>query len=823
MKKLNKKDYINLSIILSFFIIYIIVINLMGYTYGSTVDWISQHFRIPEYLRNLFYSTHSLFPNFAFNLGGGQNIYYLSYHGLFNPIIILSYLFPFIKMVDYIIISNILLVILSCIMLYKWINNKFSSKVAFISTFIFLLAGPIIFHTHRHIMFNDYMLFLILALISVDKYFDTKDKKYLILNVLLIILTSYFYSVGALVTICIYALFKYISINPKCKFKDMFKEGFKFVLIIIVPILISSILLIPTVYTLMSGRSDTNTSINILSLLIPKIDINLFMYKSYSIGLSSIFIISLIENIIGNKKNLRMLSIIISILIIFPIFNYLLNGFMYIDGKSFIPLIPICIYLIANTINRILKKEIDSKKLIIISLIVFIIIIFMNLNFQYLAFFIIDYIIVIGSIIIYTKKKKEYIVIIPIILISMGYCIAINTDDKLVTKEELNNIETSNISISDDSFYRVGNLSYILENVNNVYEDNYYLSTIYSSTSNMYYTNFVRNIFNNEIYNKDYHTITQSSNPLFNIYMGNKYLISKYPIKGYNLVSDNLYVNNDVFGIGYSSNKLMSKEEFDNLSYPYTIDALLNYIIVDKDIDDVYESNIYEYNGEINLTSYSNLTINNENNMYIIDSESNGTMNIKLDDSIKDKVIFVTFDMNYNDKKDTTITINNVINTLSYKGWKYHNNNYTFHYVLDSNNLDITFSKGHYEINNIKIYTMDYDKVKSINDTHSNFIIDKNTTYGDYINGSINVEEDGYFILSIPYDKGFNIKLDNKEIDYELIDTAFIGFEINKGEHKISINYTAPFSNIAKIISIIGVIIYIGIIIFDWRSKNEKN
>lgn len=823
MKKLNKKDYINLSIILSFFIIYIITINLMGYTYGSTVDWISQHFRIPEYLRNLFYNTHSLFPNFAFNLGGGQNIYYLSYHGLFNPIIILSYLFPFIKMIDYIIISNILLVILSCVMLYKWINNKFSSKVAFISTFIFLLAGPIIFHTHRHIMFNDYMLFLILALISVDKYFSTKDKKYLILNVLLIILTSYFYSVGALVTICIYALFKYISINSKCKFKDIFKEGFKFVLILIVPILISSILLIPTVYTLMCGRSDTNTSINILSLFIPKIDIDLFMYKSYSIGLSSIFIISLIENIISNKKNLRILSIIISILIIFPIFNYLLNGFMYIDGKSFIPLLPICIYLIANTIDRILKKKINTKKLIIISLIVFVIIVLTNLKFQYLAFFIIDYMIVIGSIIIYKKINKNYVIIIPIILLSMGYCIAINTDDKLVTKEELNNIETSNISISDDSFYRVGNSSYILENVNNVYDDNYYLNTIYSSTSNMYYTNFVRNIFNNEIYNKDYHTITQSSNPLFNIYMGNKYLISKYPIKGYNLVSDNLYVNNDVFSIGYSSNKLMSKKEFDLLSYPYTIDALLNYIIVDKDIDNVYDSNIYEYNGEINLTNYSNLTINNENNMYIIDSKNNGSMNIKLDDSIKNKVIFVTFDMNYNDKNDTTITINNVINTLSYKGWKYHNNNYTFHYVIDNNNLDITFSKGHYEINNIKIYTMDYDKVKSINDTHSNFIIDKDNTYGDYINGNINVEEDGYFILSIPYEKGFKIKLDGKEIDYELVDTSFIGFEINKGKHSISISYSAPFSNIAKIISIFGVIIYISIIIFDWRSKNEKN
>ena len=823
MKKLNKKDYINLSIILSFFIIYIIIINFMGYTYGSSVDWISQHFRIPEYLRNLFYSTHSLFPNFSFNLGGGQNIYYLSYHGLFNPIIMLSYLFPFIKMADYIIISNILLVIFSCIVLYKWINNKFSSKVAFISTFIFLLSGPIIFHTHRHIMFNNYMLFLILALISVDKYFDTKDKKYLILNVLLIILTSYFYSVGALVTICIYALYKYISINPKSSFKDIFKEGFKFVLILIVPILISSILLIPTVYTLIMGRSDTNTSINILNLFIPKIDINLFMYKSYSIGLSSIFIISLIENIISTKKNLRILSIIIGILIIFPIFNYLLNGFMYIDGKSFIPLIPICIYLIANTINRILKKEIDTKKLTIISLIVFVIIILTNLKFQYLIFFIFDYIVIIGIIIIYRKRRKDFIIIVPIILLSMGYCIAINTNDTLVTKNELNNIETSNISISDDSFYRVGNLSYILENVNNVYEDNYYLSTIYSSTSNKYYTNFVRNIFKNEIYNKDYHTITQSNNPLFNIYMGNKYLISDYSIKGYNLISDNLYINNDVFSIGYSSNKLMSKKEFESLSYPYTIDALLNYIIIDKDINNIYESNIYKYNGLITLTSHSNLTINSKNNMYIIDSENNGIMNINLDDSIKDKLIFVSFDMNYNDNKDTTITINKVINTLSYKGWKYHNNNYTFHYVLDSNNLNIAFSKGHYEIDNIKIYAMDYDKVKNISNTHSNFIIDKDNTYGDYINGTINVEENGYFILSIPYDKGFNIKLDNKEIDYELVDTSFIGFEIDKGKHTISISYTAPFSNIAKIISIFGVIIYIGIIIFDWRSKNEKN
>lgn len=818
---MNKKDIRNIIIIISVFLIYVLSMILSKNTYISQVDFISQHFRISEYFRTLFYSNFNLFPNFAYHLGAGQNIFYLSYHSLFSPITFISYLLPFIKMSTFIVLSNIILVILSIIFFYKFLKNKLNTNITTISTFIFTFAGPLIYHTHRHVMFNNYMLFLILALISVDTYFDKNKKSPLIISVLLIILTSYYYSVTSIITLCIYALYKYLKITKKIDVKNLLKELIKFVLTLFVPILISAFLLIPTVYALKNGRSDTLNNINILSLLIPKFTINNFMYQSYSVGLSAILIFSIIDNILSKKKENITLSIISIIILIFPIICYILNGFMYVDGKCFIPLLPLFCYMIANTLNNITKKDYNMKLLLIIASIVMIISIITNLDYKYLVIYIIDNIILIISFLLYKKKNNFKFIAIPIVLFSLGVFIVINNNDKLVSKDTLNTIDNinENVNINYNISYRSANLFYILENVNNVIDKNYYTTSIYSSTSNSYYTNFIRNVFKNEVYNKDYHTLTQSSSILFNMYMANMYLITNKDKIGYTKTYDNVYKNEDVYTVGYASSNLMSKEEFDRLDYPYNIDALMKYTIVDKDISSKYDnSDVYKYNGNYEILD-TNLDYQFNNNNYVFDVEDNANLKIKLDDYIKDKIILVSFDMNYNDNIDTSITINDVKNTLSFKGWKYHNNNYTFHYTLDSSNiLDISISKGHYEISNINVYVLDYNNYKNINKKHDKFIID---SINNNIKGSINVKEDSYFTLSIPYDKGFNIKVDGKEVSYELVNTSFIGFELDKGYHDIEISYTAPLYKLGVVISIIGVIIYVLILWKGWR--NEKN
>ena len=183
--------------------------------------------------------------------------------------------------------------------------------------------------------------------------------------------------------------------------------------------------------------------------------------------------------------------------------------------------------------------------------------------------------------------------------------------------------------------------------------------------------------------------------------------------------------------------------------------------------------------------------------------------------------------MNYSEscnKGDTSITINNVKNVLTCSSWKYHNHNYSFTYVLsEPNTFDIEIEKGTYDISNMAMYTLNYNSIKDINNSHSNLIVYKKEANKGIIKGHINVKENSYFSLSIPYDKGYNIYVDRQKIDYEKVNKSFIGFKISKGSHDIVIKYTSPWLKEGKIISVIGICLLLVTIGYKGVKKDEKN
>lgn len=120
MKK--KIDYSYLIVIL-FCLVEVLLISSGNRIFGSTIDWLPQHIAFPDYFRQLFYKTHNFLPSFAFSLGAGQNIYNFSYYGLYNPLIIFSFFFPFIKMSTYISLMNIFLFILFGCLLYFYFRS----------------------------------------------------------------------------------------------------------------------------------------------------------------------------------------------------------------------------------------------------------------------------------------------------------------------------------------------------------------------------------------------------------------------------------------------------------------------------------------------------------------------------------------------------------------------------------------------------------------------------------------------------------------------------------------------------------------------------
>ena len=309
--------------------------------------------------------------------------------------------------------------------------------------------------------------------------------------------------------------------------------------------------------------------------------------------------------------------------------------------------------------------------------------------------------------------------------------------------------------------------------------------------------------------------------------MANKYLITdkSAPI-GYEMISDNVYKNDYVLPIGYATNNVIDENYYNSLSNIDKLYALMTNVIVNDTFDNNYVSKINEEDFGYTL-DYDNLELINNDNRYLITSNKDGKMLLKFDKPYENKILLISFDMNYTEActvGDTSITINDIKNTLSCKTWTYPNNNYNFKYAISGNmidKLDIEFAKGKYDISNVKMYLVDYNDIVNYVKSVSVFNIDKESTSGDIITGNINVKDDGYFILTIPYDKGFSIYLDGNKIDYEKVSLSYIGFKIGSGYHDIKIVYKAPYQKEGMIFSGIGCIMLLQVMILDIKKRKK--
>lgn len=784
---MEKRDYKNIFILLGIALGSILLIFIIGNIFGSNMDFINQHAVLPEYFREYFYTNHKLIPEIFYNLGAGENAFNFSYYGLLSPVILISYLLPFISMRNYIMGSSIIMLLISIFLFYKWIRNSFDSKYTCLLTLIFMLASPIFFHFHRQLMFVNYLPFLLLTFINIDK-----DNKFMIvINIFLMIMTSYYFSVVGIVGVIIYYLYK--------NFNNSFKEKIKIFIPAFIAIALSGILLIPTIDSILANRMTTNTNLNILELFIPNFNYSSVLYSSYALGLFSIAIISLIWLLLKNDKKTKFLSICLLTIITLPIFRYLFNGGLYIRSKVLIPLLPLFILGLGLFLKDLFDNNVSLKKL---SIGVIIALIFSLFNFSLV--YVIDLSLTLVLILIYSKIKCKKIIYIPLILLFITSFIYTNINENYLTIKEYNGLNKSNETIektlTDSDFYRLSDLTNTLYNVN--YGD-YYKTSIYSSTVNNNYSNFYYDILNMNNNNYNNLIIRNTDNIIFNRLMSVKYVYSNKKLgNGYKEIGHNIYENVLALPLGYASSNIYSLEQFSNLDYPYNLKYLLNGIVADNSNGDT--ENIVE-KIEIPIPSYLGDFININNNKINVEEDSSFTIN--LGKNLTNKLLIITIEgLESNSCKlgDIGITINGVENTLNCKTWLYNNNNTTFNFVINENDLrylDVAIKKGEYNISDIKTYTIDMKYLETAFDQMGNITISDNKVTGD-----INITDDGYMTISIPYDKNFHIYVDSKEVEYEKVNTAFLGFKINKGYHQIEVVYKNKMIMIGRITSIGGLL-----------------
>ena len=815
--------------------------------FGSKVDWISQHSVLPDYFRQQFYNTGQLFPEFAANIGGGQNIYNFAYYGLYSPVVLISYFLPFVKMSDYMMAAGVISLLAAVLLFYKWLLRRgITSRLSFLTALLFLLSGPMIYHSYNQIMFVNYMPFLCLAFLGVDRYFEKQKAGLYTISVFLMILTSFYFSIGGMFALVLYVIYRYTEgkekLGENIKILGFVSDGFRFLLPMLTAVLMSAVLLVPTAMALAGGREGGHKTA-LSALLIPEIPIFRVVYTPYGIGLTTLAITVLITGLTYRKLYEKFLHIACIVILAVPLFAYLLNGGLYIRDKVMIPFLPFLCYLIATYLEKQKRREISFWAGALPFLLT-IVLVYMGREqgkySEYLGWVLVDALVMLVCYLIFYWKKFDWVlIVVPIGFLALYGVVLHKSADKMIEPafyEEVTNkqigTEIEELTEKENGFYRMeqsGTTSENATNLNRIWNMQQYVSSIYSSSYNAAYQKFRTETFLVEQPFRNVLMQSVTENPIYQKLMGIKYILSEQEITGYQQekkVGDvTVYKNEEVLPIAYVTNQMISEKAYEDLAFPYSQLAFLRFA-VGKSVNDtgnpkeMLNSQVKETGAEIPIEDTQ--AIEKVEDGYHIKSKEIQNVKLKIsEEAQKEEILFVQFELkNYKTSKDVSVWLAGVKNKLSAGSHIYYNGNTTFTYAVNlkagQTEVNLGLGAGNYEIRNLRCYIGNTDEsLKTL--CQSEFRVDKAQTKGNRIVGSVDGVKDGYLITSIPYDEHFEVKIDGKDVKYEKVNTAFLGVKMPDGTHEVEIVYHAPGLKMGKVLSVTGLLLLAGMML--WNKK----
>lgn len=398
---------------------------------------------------NSYYDKVGNLNTFIFDLGN-NNIYYYIYIGIFNISTFIVMLFSFINTKYLILATNIVNLLMSVLLFYKLLkNNRFNYNICFYGTIIFMISY--LSNLFNEVIYLNYLPFLILGLLSIDKFIKKNDKKLFIFSIVMIGCTNYKCLLLSNILFLFYYLYKIKSINSK--------NILNFILLLIIVNTFLSFIYLPILLYNYEGYIPNY-----------KNEINLLMVFS-------------IIMLLFNKKEKPLL--------LFLILGLILNYIFKINISVFYPLYIISTCIILKNIYELkIRKETIYKLLVCLSIVI---ILFDNDYINYLLTFIL--------IILLIKDNKLFILFLMIYFILYG---GINYSLKYkVNKDGFNYINYNDFNLKSYTKYNFPyneelSLKYVIINDSDNYNYTSDLKKFYINNSNIIYVSKEVKHINNE-------------------------------------------------------------------------------------------------------------------------------------------------------------------------------------------------------------------------------------------------------------------------------------------------------------------------------------
>lgn len=718
-------------------------------------------------------------------------------------------------------------------LLYWWLFHKSLDRLYCLTGgFLYLTAGCM-FQAHRQIMFVNYLPFLILALIYTDRLSEIHTGVYaktfplhpgLAVSFFMISVHSFYFLPSCLVCCSLYLL---------CTGKNRLHTWKIWLISVITGLCLAAVHLLPTALVILENKKDVQPA-SLWQIFTVNPSMNTLLYSSYGCGLTLLVLYCVMLSL-GCSKT-KKLAFALLILCFSQLCCWLLNGTLYLRPKALIPFLPLFLLLTARTLSLLQQKKLKHRFLPAAFCAIPALVQIFFLHHPQRKLILADILVLLfysllpKSEIVLKKKfhfreknsssktgvsssllqaypAKNHIVCVFLCIIPALLFVSTAKTEKfaassvksreIFTRQELKEVCSEPGNAVDIFTAPMTNSNYApLENQRR--------TTMYSSVSNTAYNHLFYDILKMPVSTRNRVSMNAAPNPFQEYLMGIRYIQTtenRLPA-GYvpRLQKGNMVLaeNPNVLPVAYGTSALMSEADYDTLDYPYNLDTLTNRTIVPETAGtgkSDYTSQIKEYTLPQDFMKRSS--------EYLAETVSRSLPSV-----LKDQILLLSFDVDYEGTRDIDITINGIRNRLSGSSAPYPNQNHTFTYMLSANTplktLEIAFSEGNYKINNLRGFTLPISAIAHPDITPFTPCSENEKAL---LQGSITMKEDGYFVTSFAFSNGYEILVDGRPADPVMVNKGFVGFPIKKGTHEILVTFHAPGKRIGILFSFAAAVL----------------
>ena len=822
-----------------------------GCVYGSTTDWLSQHTALAETIRTAMQEQHTLLPAYL-PLGGGSNGFQFSYYGYLRPDILIGCLLPAVPMYKIVIAYALGGCLLSVLLFYLLLRrHRLSGFDSFMGSVLFLTASCF-FHTHRQLMFVNYMPFLLLALLSVKKS-PRRMPALLPLWMLLICLHSFYYAPACFVVIGWY----WAWLSGRYFFKPWFVScalgGF-----------LAFALLLPTGLSLLEHRRASASGDAGLTTFFE--DFQSLLYSSYGLGVTLIVLYLVVLGVAIRKY--RAISLIFLLLFLWGGISYLLNATLYARAKILMPFLPLLLLHCALILSD-LKNGRASFRLWPFPLLFAVI--FRYLHKSYWTLVQADFLFLLAVVLLAMAVSEDraeasegaapvagsglrYLLsrfaFLCLLIMPCLFFLRSASKEKFVTQADMDAaIEKPALTLYTDSLYRYDSLVHPLVNGNRDASSVRSKSSMYSSVYSNEYSRVYYDYLKTPVQINNRLAILTANNPFLLNFMGIRYLEtspSQVPA-GYRVLWENdtmaVSENESVLPVAYLTSDTMTDTLFNRIKGWEQAEALTRTTVIPDEAADSstisgkassekeegWRTKIRYYqplwsSKEIPATVQLAASGDSKNRSYDLKVTRDSTVILNFQTPVQEQLLLLRFDVVNHTGKAVTITINGVKNKLSAPGAAYPNGNGTFQYqflsasvdgVTDSGQgitkLKIKLPKGHYTLKNIRFGLLDASVFQEKAWTAVE-ALDCDTTKNEILACKASADTDCWFVTSIPMQKGMKLYVDEVATELYTVNTAFAGAKLPAGEHEIRLCLTPPGMKAGIAISGLAGLVWLAIL-----------